>query len=157
MRVNQNLQKKIRNPKTADKVKIRLFQIHAEKLLLKRQIKSVIKTVLKNENTKDADNLNVVLTTNAEIRSLNFRFFKKNEVTDVIAFPLQEPGIWGEIYVCVDQAIERAEEFSVTPKEELTRLIIHGVLHLCGYDDSNKKEKAIMHQKEDVYLSELNR
>ncbi len=137
-------------------MKIRLFQIHAEKLLRKRQIKSVIKTVLQNENIRDADNLNVVLTTNAEICLLNYRFFKKNEVTDVIAFPLQEPDIWGEIYVCVDQAIERAEEFSVTPKAELTRLIIHGVLHLCGYDDSNKKEKEIMHQKEDVYLSAFN-
>jgi probable rRNA maturation factor len=97
--------------------------------------------------------LSIVLADDAFIRGLNARFLKKDRPTDVIAFPLGEDGgPWGEVYVSVERTAEQAEEYGVPPREELARCVIHGVLHLLGYDDGTKREREGMRRKEDEYL-----
>lgn len=97
--------------------------------------------------------LSVVLTDNAFIRGLNGRFLGKDRPTDVIAFPLgEEGGAWGEVYVSVERTGEQAAEYGVSPEQELARCVIHGVLHLLGYDDGTKRDRDKMRRKEEEYL-----
>ena len=80
--------------------------------------------------------------------------FNLNHDTDVIAFNLEnkdEP-IEGEIYISIDDVLSNAREYNQKFNIELKRIIIHGLLHLAGYDDKNKNEKKIMSALEDKYL-----
>ena len=82
----------------------------------------------------------------------------KDQWTDVIAFPMNdnENGIEGDIYISLPTAKENAEKYEEPYKKEVTRLVIHGVLHLLGYDDKTKKEKKVMSNLEEYYLNEEN-
>ena len=87
------------------------------------------------------------------IQDLNVRFLKRNRPTDVIAFPLGEDGdVWGEVVVSVERTTEQARAYGATPGEELARCVIHGVLHLLGYDDGTVRERKRMKEKEEAYL-----
>ena len=81
-----------------------------------------------------------------------------DDYTDVIAFDLSDSDfIQGEIYISLERVRENAKKLKVTIKEELMRIIIHGVLHLCNYDDKSAKNKKIMRNKEDNYINLLNK
>jgi len=78
--------------------------------------------------------------------------------TDVIVFNLNDPGnaiIEGEIYLSPEQIRENAGEYQVSFEQEFFRVLIHGCLHLCGYEDRTKTEKSIIHARENGYLSKL--
>jgi probable rRNA maturation factor len=116
--------------------------------------------------------LSIVLVNNAVIRDINVRFLKKDRPTDVIAFELGDRvattsgplsgidpnlrtfggDVWGEVYVSADRTAEQAVEYGVPPAEELARCVIHGVLHLLGYDDGAVRERRSMKAKEEEYL-----
>jgi probable rRNA maturation factor len=92
----------------------------------------------------------------AAIQYLNFRFLKKDCPTDVISFPIgEEVGLWGEVYVSVDRTREQAKDYGVPPSEELARCVIHGVLHLLGYDDGTARKREEMRGKEEEYLGKV--
>ena len=63
----------------------------------------------------------------------------------------------GETYVCVDRAYAQAEEYRVSVEEELGRLVIHGILHLLGYEDGKEPSAAVMKEKEESYLCRIMR
>jgi len=114
--------------------------------------------VLSGENWKGNGILSIVLGDDTMLKELNRRFLKKNRPTDVIAFPLGDGGeeeVWGEVYVSIERAREQALIYHVSFNEELARLIIHGVLHLLGYDDKDESSKKEMRAKEDYYLGEI--
>jgi len=99
----------------------------------------------------------IVLADHPTVLDLNRRFLDHDYVTDVLAFPFAEDeaaGLSGEIYIDLDTAAERHEEFDATFAEEATRYIIHGLLHLCGYTDATAKDKRVMHNREDAYLQQ---
>ena len=110
--------------------------------------------VLQGEFWQGNGILSIVLVDDSEIQSLNERFLGKERPTDVIAFPLDNDGdkIWGEIYISVDRAKEQANDYGVAYSEELARLVIHGILHLLGYEDHGKLDQKKMKAKEDDYL-----
>lgn len=113
-----------------------------------------IEKVLKSEKIHQA-NINVVYVDKEEILSLNKEFLNHDYYTDVITFSLiEESGreIDAEIYICVDVAIEQAEEYKVSLTNELLRLCIHGTLHLCGYNDKTEEQSKKMRQLENRYL-----
>ncbi len=93
------------------------------------------------------------------IRDLNCRFLKRDWATDVIAFPFgeQEKGPWGEIYISEEQTRDQAVKYGVSFEEELARLIIHGILHLLGYQDKNADLRKKMKIKENHYLKYVKR
>lgn len=100
--------------------------------------------------------IGVVLVDGATIQQYNRDFLKHDYQTDVISFPMEhipaEGLLEGEILVCTQVALERAEEFGWTPAEELLLYIIHGILHLLGWDDVTPELRRKMQQKEREYL-----
>jgi len=90
---------------------------------------------------------------NQFIKKLNKRYFGRISPTDVIAFPLAdefEPEYLGDIVVSVEKAVEKAKSFNVTWQKELFLYVVHGILHLLGYEDTTdaKRKKMLKTQKE---------
>ena len=99
--------------------------------------------------------LNYVLTNDNVLVQLNKEYLRHLTLTDIITFDLSEKrgDLTGDIYISVDRARENAKEFKVSLSNELSRLMIHGVLHLMGYKDKSREEKRLMRAKEEFYLS----
>lgn len=90
-----------------------------------------------------------------EIVRINQEYLKHDYSTDIITFNYSEENnlIDGEIFISVEDALENAKKFKISTKEEIFRLIIHGILHLLGYDDLKKKDKNIMKRLENRLLN----
>lgn len=120
---------------------------------IKTEIEELIKRVLLSERICYAS-LGVVFCGKAFIKNLNKRFLARNSYTDVIAFD-HKPVLFGEniiigdVVICVDVANECCEKFKVSFKEELFRYIIHGILHLRGYDDLTLSKQKKMWKKQE--------
>ncbi len=112
--------------------------------------------VLTGENIAGSS-VGIVLTCHERLRSLNVEFLGHDYNTDVLSFLLDssEKGIEGEVYVDMETARERCQEFNVTAEEEVARYVVHGLLHLAGYDDDTAEKRAVMRRLEDRYLNEL--
>jgi rRNA maturation RNase YbeY len=110
---------------------------------------------VKGERGKGKGKLLVALTDDITIRAINKQFLKKDRATDVLSFIYGDEDVYGETIISLDRAKAQAEEYGVTFREELGRLVIHGILHLLGYRDESPSERECMRQKEDLYLSKL--
>lgn len=100
--------------------------------------------------------ITVILVDDRMSRRLNRQFLAHDRPTDVIAFPLGEgSNLEGEIYVNLDKARRQARTYHVTPAHETARLIIHGTLHLLGYDDRTRAKARHMKSREDVLVRRL--
>ena len=91
----------------------------------------------------------------AKLLKLKKQYFQIDVLTDIITFNLEENGdpIEGEIYISLNRVSENAMEYKQDPDRELKRVIIHGFLHLLGYDDQTAEEKKAMTNLEDHYLN----
>jgi rRNA maturation RNase YbeY len=104
------------------------------------------------------ESISVVLSNRTEIRALNRRFLGHDYPTDVLSFLLTDDNPHeGEVYVDLDMASERCEEFGSSFELEAYRYIIHGVLHLLGMDDSTPEKKEQMHFAENEILKTLSK
>jgi rRNA maturation RNase YbeY len=99
--------------------------------------------------------LNFIFCSDNYLLSINQNFLKHDTLTDIITFDNSEDKrvIVGDIFISLERIQENAESFGVTIKDELHRVMIHGTLHLLGYADKAKEAKALMTDKEDLYLS----
>ncbi len=88
---------------------------------------------------------------------LNQSYLSHDTYTDILTFTLSLPNepVVSEIYISIDRLRENAESLSVSFKQELSRVMIHGLLHLCGYDDVTPELKKVMRAREDYYLQRL--
>ncbi|MEK7664796.1 MAG: rRNA maturation RNase YbeY [Patescibacteria group bacterium] len=128
----------------------------------KKFFTGVAKKVLKGEN-KEKKNLSVVFVPTGEIRKLNKKYRKKNKATDVLSFggvssfKLQVlKDDLGEVIICPAFVKENAKKYKTSIKEELTKVLTHGILHLLEYNhEKTKKEAEIMEKKEEHYLSSV--
>ena len=114
--------------------------------------------MLSNQDRKYDASINIVLTDNKRIIELNTRYLNKKESTDVLAFDLSDDRnilLEGEIYICLDRAVEQAKEYNVTFEQELIRLTAHGVLHLLGYRDDSPQGKNTMNTHEEAAISAM--
>ena len=91
---------------------------------------------------------------NEQIRGLNKMYRGIDEPTDVLSFPMDDE-IWGDIIISTDKVISQAEEYGHSLERELGFLVVHGILHLLGYDHQTPEEEAVMRQKEEKILTEL--
>jgi probable rRNA maturation factor len=115
-------------------------------------IKHICDAVLLKEGREE--NVNIVFVKIDEIENYNRSYRKKHEPTDVLSFTYGLPELLGEVYVCPEYVKENAKEFGVTFNEELLRVCIHGLLHLCGYDHEKDEESARqMFDRQESYLS----
>lgn len=97
--------------------------------------------------------VNLVFCGDAHIRSLNKRFRKLDKVTDVLSFNYDEDDVFGEIYIATAKAKRQAPRWKNTFSAELRRLVVHGALHLAGFDHMNARDRANMRAREDRYLT----
>lgn len=122
-------------------------------------VQSIIELVLHVCDGEQANivDLSVVLSDHDTVLALNRDYLSHDYLTDVLSFPLNDnpdKGIVdGEIYVDLDTAHERCDEFGVSFQEEAKRYIVHGLLHLIGYLDDTPEQKSAMKMKEDLYLT----
>tara|TARA_B110000263_G_scaffold169129_1_gene147324 strand:+ start:6668 stop:7108 length:441 start_codon:yes stop_codon:yes gene_type:complete len=112
--------------------------------------------VLDAENCDDAK-IDFILKDREFLNSLKKKYFKMDVYTDVMAFNLGDNNnIDGEVYISIEDVLENSKLYSKTFNEEFSRIVIHGLLHLLGYDDKTKKEKDNMTLLEEKYLLLLN-
>ena len=117
------------------------------------QIANWISKSIVNEAYKEGD-INYIFCDDDYLLELNIKHLKHNTLTDIISFDYTLGKIIsGDIFISVDRVKENALEYKVKVDDELQRVIIHGVLHFCGYKDKTKDDKWLMSKKEDYYLS----
>lgn len=133
---------------------IQFFFLQRQITLTQRiALKHFIKLIFKTEGRR-VKNLNYIFCSDEYLLQINKNHLKHNFYTDIITFNLsQTPAeMIGEIYISIDRVKDNATQLDVTIKEELHRVIFHGVLHLCGYKDKSPKHKKEMRAAEDRYL-----
>ncbi len=132
------------------------FNNHKVKFNLKEKLllKSLIGRVFAEERVA-FKSVTYVFCTDDYLLKLNQEYLNHDTLTDILTFTLSDRllPIISEIYISIDRVAENASNLQETFNSELFRVMIHGVLHLCGYADHTKKEKYIMRQKEDHYLA----
>lgn len=130
---------------------INIFNSTEFKPIPRKQIARCVSAIL-DEHKIDEYLINIIIQTNDEIRKINKEFLNHDYETDVISFNLEETPLEGEVYISIDKTIEQANDYEVSIKDELLRLISHGVLHLVGYNDTTENEKNSMHKLENKYI-----
>ena len=116
----------------------------------------LIKNLLVQEKKKLGE-INVTFTDNKRILAINKEFLNHNYYTDIITFNnCIKNVVNGDLLISLDQVEINARKYRYSTEKELLRVILHGVLHLVGYNDSNDDEIRIMRKKEDTYLCGLN-
>ena len=121
----------------------------------------VIKKVLKHEHVKNAY-FSIIFVDLKEIQRINKEYRGIDSVTDVISFALEDTSdnmqidmrILGDIYVCIPKMIEQANTYGHSIKRELSFLVVHGLLHLLGYDHMNELDEEIMFGLQELILNE---
>lgn len=130
---------------------------HPHLRLPSKEVFRAVKTIYKNED-KNIPVISVVCTNDRSIRTMNREFLAHDYSTDVIAFPLgNDDGVEAEIYINLDAARSQAKKYHVTYTQEARRLLIHGILHILGYDDSTVQKKKKMTGREEYYIEILSR
>ena len=104
--------------------------------------------------------VHVSVVDDGAIRRLNARYLRSRKTTDVLAFDLEAPGpsrLMGEVIVCADTAKRQAKRVGVPVALELDLLVVHGLLHLAGWDYHEPAEARLMHERERQILAETGR
>ena len=121
----------------------------------KNPIKNWVNNAIKSVNKKTG-NINFIFTSDKHLLKINKEYLSHKYYTDIITFNYCENNIVsGDIFISVETVKNNSSRFNVTFFEELHRVIIHGVLHLLGFDDQSDEEKVIMREKENYYLERL--
>ncbi len=97
--------------------------------------------------------LGIIFCSDRYILDINQKYLQHDYFTDIITFDYREGNVLsGDLFISVDSVRENALEYGTTFEDELNRVMVHGVLHLAGYDDHTEEEQRIMRQKENYYL-----
>ncbi len=114
---------------------------------------------MSSEGLRKSGELTISFVGDEKIKGFNKKYRGHNKPTDVLAFdasiPIDRGTIFADIMVSVDTAIRNARIFKTTPLYELYLYVIHGFLHLLGYSDKTKKQRNVMHEKEQRYLNTI--
>ncbi len=119
-------------------------------------IRRAVRLTLRRQSVADAT-LSITVLGDAEIRRLNRRYLAHDWPTDVLSFDLSDPGgpISGEIIVSAERAARVAKRLKADARAELLLYVVHGLLHLCDYDDLSPAKFRRMHRRENEILTEL--
>jgi len=124
-------------------------------------LRRIIRALLKANDAVIQWEINVCLVSSAEITRLNETFLRHKGPTDVITFDYSDDAspeaISGEIVICLDEAFLQASSFETIWQSELVRYVVHGILHLRGYDDSSSEERRKMKRAEEVLMGRVAR
>ena len=115
-----------------------------------------ISFVISSEGFKEGT-INYIFCDDNYLHKLNVEFLNHDTLTDIISFDYSVgKELHGDIFISIDRVKENAQDFNVDFRDELNRVIVHGVLHYCGYRDKSDVESEEMRAKENHYLSQLN-
>ena len=121
---------------------IQIRRVTFDQARLDRQAQAILSSV--GESTAE---LGILLVGDQRMKSLNHRYRAKDRTTDVLAFAMREaphasPGLLGDVVIAVPTAVRQAKKGGRSLDEELTVLLVHGILHLCGYDHERSEQEA---------------
>ncbi|MFD1161335.1 rRNA maturation RNase YbeY [Hwangdonia seohaensis] len=118
-------------------------------------VSSWISQTISTEGLKE-DDINYVFCDDAYLHKLNVEFLNHDTLTDIISFDYSVGKIiQGDIFISVERVADNAKDFNTPFEEELHRVIIHGILHYCGYKDKTEEDAKEMRNKENHYLKQL--
>ncbi|MCK5169097.1 MAG: rRNA maturation RNase YbeY [Bacteroidales bacterium] len=121
----------------------------------KNRIKNWVNSTITSVNKKTG-NINFIFTSDKHLLKINKEYLSHKYYTDIITFNYCENEIVsGDIFISIETIKYNSSRFNVAIIEELHRVIIHGVLHLLGFDDQSDEEKDVMREKENYYLERL--
>jgi len=127
------------------------FQLENEQ----KTIDWIISTI--HQEGKSVTEISYIFCSDAYLHQMNLAYLNHDTYTDIITFDYTENSfVSGDIFISIDRVKENANKFNTTFLNELSRVIIHGVLHLVGYKDKSTEQKQVMRSKEDFYLTLLN-
>lgn len=111
--------------------------------------------VIIKEGYKEGD-INFVFCDDAYLHKLNVEFLNHDTLTDIISFDNSVgKELHGDVFISIERVRENAEIFKVVFDDELNRVMVHGILHYCGYKDKSDSDATLMRKKEDLYLNTL--
>ena len=119
------------------------------------KLKKIILYIFNEEKSK-LDEISVIFVNRNKLSKLKKEYFNKDQYTDVMVFNLENENspIEGEVYISIDDVRLNSKEYNVTFNKEFKRVLIHGILHLIGYNDDSEIAKQKMTKLEDKYLQE---
>lgn len=121
----------------------------------RRKISNWLKFVVTSQSKK-IGNICFVFCSDNYLLEINKRYLNHDYFTDIITFDYVENNlVSGDIFVSLDRVLENSLDYNVSYNNELFRILIHGVLHLLGFNDKLEDDKVIMTEKEDFYLKML--
>ena len=119
------------------------------------KLTSWIHSVIISEDRKEGE-INYIFCNDEYLHKLNVEFLDHDTLTDIISFDYTVgKELHGDIFISIERVIDNANDLDVDFVDELHRVMIHGILHYCGYKDKSREEKNIMRDKEDYYLKLL--
>ena len=140
---------------------LRFFNRQKTRVISMPLLRRITSRLLQQVAPADGYELGVHIVAAPEMARINKHYLQHEGSTDVITFSYcegQKSGpILGEIFVCVDDAIKQAKEFRTTWQSEVVRYIVHGVLHLLGYDDLKPELRRVMKREENRLVNSLSR
>lgn len=119
----------------------------------KKELKEAVKNLTIQEG-KVLKDLSLVFTDDDYLLEVNKQFLNHDYFTDVITFDYSAfPEVSGDVMISLERVSENASSLDQSFEQEFYRVVFHGVLHLCGYNDKSKEESVLMRSKEDFYLN----
>ncbi len=126
------------------------------KLSNEEELSKWISSVISSEELKEGD-INYIFCDDEYLHKLNVEFLKHDTLTDIISFDYSVgKELHGDVFISVERVKDNAKEFEASFDDELKRVLVHGVLHYCGYKDKTDDDAKEMRTKENHYLSQLN-
>ena len=136
------------------------IQFYSEEIpfVLKKKLalKKWIQNCIQNEQKKLGE-IVYIFCSDSHLYKMNVQYLNHDTYTDIITFDYSEnEHVSGDLFISIDRVKENAEKLNIAFELELNRVMIHGVLHLCGYQDKSKSDSQVMRNKEDYYLAHFN-
>jgi len=136
-------------------MEINIFYEDISEFKLQGELDTWIKNTIQDESLKTGE-INIIFCSDEYLLQMNKEHLKHDYYTDIITFDYCEKGIVsGDLFISRDRVEENAKKFNAHFIDEINRVVIHGVLHLIGYNDKTDEEQIIMTEKENQYLNEL--
>lgn len=108
-----------------------------------------LSSVIVSENKKEGE-INYIFCDDEYLHKINVEYLQHDTLTDIISFDYSVGNeLNGDIFVSVERVEDNAKDFNVSFEEELRRVLVHGILHYCGYKDKSEKDEVLMRQKEE--------
>jgi rRNA maturation RNase YbeY len=133
---------------------IKFFSENEFRLKREKDLKKWISMVISSEGFEEGD-ISFVFCSDAYLAKINLEFLKHDTLTDIISFDYSlDKLLEGEIYISTERVADNAKDLEASFVNELLRVVVHGILHMCGYNDKKEEDKNIMRSREDHWLRE---